>query len=180
MVLTKRLADVLTASRALLALVFAWLGLAGASDLLPLASLLLLISWLSDLFDGLLARRSGAGPTWVGDHDLEADALVSLSVLVYLVGAEFLEPVYAAGYLLLWVVIFWRWGWRRDPAMLFQAPIYLWFILVAMRYAPQAGWWLIAYVIGVIVATWPRFPREVVPAFIAGMRRIFREHRAGG
>ena len=101
MVLTKRLADLLTASRALLALPLASLGLAGAADLLPLASLLLLISWFSDLFDGLLARRGGGEPTWVGDHDLEADALVSLGVLVYLVGAGFLEPAYAAGYLLL-------------------------------------------------------------------------------
>lgn len=170
----KRLADLLTASRVLLALIFARLGLAGARDSLALAGFLLLTSWISDLFDGALARQSGAGPTWIGDHDLEADVAVSLGVLMYLVGAGFLEPTYSAAYILLWGLIFLRWGWQRDPAMLFQAPIYLWFIVVAMRYAPQVGWWLIGYAAVVVVLTWPRFQREVVPSFLAGMSRVIR------
>jgi hypothetical protein len=174
MAYAKRLADLLTASRVLIALIFAWLSLVGARDSLMLAGFLLLTSWTSDLFDGALARQSGAGPTWIGDHDLEVDVAVSLGVLMYLVGAGFLEPTYAAVYILLWGLIFWRWGWQRGPAMLFQAPIYLWFIVVAIRYAPQVGWWLIGYVAVVVVITWPRFPREVVPGFLSGMSKLIK------
>ena len=170
MAYAKRLADLLTASRVLIALILAWLGIAGARESLALAGFLLLASWITDLLDGPLARQSEADPTWIGDHDLEIDVLVSLGVLAYLVGTGFLDATYAAVYILLWVVISWRWGWHRDPAMLFQAPIYLWFIVVSMRYAPQAGWWLIAYVAMVVVITWPRFPREIVPGFIVDWR----------
>ena len=170
----KRLADFLTASRVLIALLLTWLGLAGARDSLALAGFLLLISWISDLFDGALARLSGTGSTWIGDHDLEADVTVSLGVLIYLVGTGFLQPNYAVVYILLWVLLFWRWGWQRDPAMLFQAPIYLWLMVVAMQYAPQAGWWLIGYVVLVVVVTWPHISGEVVPDFLSGMSKSLR------
>jgi len=54
--------------------------------------------------------------------------------------------------------------------MLFQAPIYGWFIYIALTYAPEAGWWLVAWILAAVVITWPRFPREVVPGFLKGMR----------
>ncbi len=174
MAYTKRLADLLTGSRVLFALIFAWLGLTGARESLALAGFIILASWITDLLDGPLARQSRAEPTWIGDHDLEVDATVSVGVLVYLVGVGFLEPAYALAYALLCVLIFWRWGWRRDPVMLLQAPIYLWFILIAVRNVPQIGWWLAAYPVVAIVVTWPRFPREIVPNFIAGMKRTRR------
>jgi cardiolipin synthase len=174
MAYAKSLADLLTASRVLLALIFAWLGVTGARDSIALASVLLLISWISDLFDGALARLGGSGSTWIGDHDLEADVTVSLGVLIYLVGAGFLQMNYAVVYILLWVLFFWRWGWQRDPAMLLQAPIYLWLMVVAMQYSPQAGWWLIGYVVLVVVVTWPRISGEVVPEFLSGMSKSLR------
>jgi phosphatidylglycerophosphate synthase len=175
MALTKRLADLLTASRVLFALIFTWLGLAGARESLPLAGFLLLASWITDLLDGPLARQSEANPTWIGDHDLEVDLVVSLGVLVYLVGVGYVEFAYAAVYVLLWVVIFWRWGWRRDPVMLSQAAIYLWFILVSVRHSPKVGWWLVAYPLVAVAVTWPRFPREIVPNFIRGMSRAIKD-----
>jgi hypothetical protein len=142
---------------------------------------MLLACWCTDLFDGALARRSGlTGLTWIGGHDLEVDVLASLGVLIYLVGSGFLSPVYALAYLALWGIIFHRWGWRRDPAMLFQAPIYLWFLVVAMRHAPATGAWLIAWILAVVVVTWPRFPRQVVPGFLAGMRQVLRQDQSHG
>ncbi|HSR48057.1 MAG TPA: CDP-alcohol phosphatidyltransferase family protein [Anaerolineales bacterium] len=176
MLLAKRLADALTAGRALLALVLAGLSWPRGEELLPVAALVLLACWCTDLFDGALARRSGISEqTWIGSHDLEADALVSLGVLAYLVGSGYLALVYAMVYLLLWAVIFQRWGWRREPAMLFQAPIYLWFLTVALRDAPTVGIWLVAWIVAVVVVTWPRFPDEVVPGFVDGMRRALRQ-----
>lgn len=177
MLIAKRLADALTTGRALLAGILFLLGGLGANHMLPTAALILLACWCTDLFDGALARRSGgAGPTWIGDRDLETDVLVSLGVLVYLLGAGYLAPVYALAYLVLWGLIFRRWGWRRDPAMLFQAPIYLWFIVVALRDATPSGLWLAGWIVAVVVLTWPRFPRDVVPGFLAGMRHVLR-HR---
>lgn len=174
-ILVKRFADTLTAGRAVLAVGLAYLGATEARELLPLAAFMLLGCWLSDLFDGALARRSGwPGQTWIGDHDLEFDVLVALGLLFYMVGSTFLAPLYALGYLMLWAVFFGRWGWRRDPAMLFQAPIYLWFVIIAVRDAPSAGWLLVGWILALIVLTWPRFPREVVPGFLAGMRQALR------
>jgi phosphatidylglycerophosphate synthase len=176
----KRAADSLTVSRALLAGSLAVLGLSPSTEGLSLAALLLLACWCTDLFDGALARRSQVGAhSWIGDHDLEVDVLVSLGLLTYLMGSGFLALLYGLAYLVLWILIFRRWGWRRDPAMLFQAPIYLWFLVVTLRHAPVAGWCLVGWILTVVIVTWPRFPRDVVPGFVAGMRQVMRQdHRA--
>ena len=122
MELAKRLADLLTASRVLIALLLTWLGLAGARDSLALASFLLLFSWISDIFDGALARLGGSGSTWIGDHDLEADVTVSLGVLIYLVGAGFLQPNYAVVYVLLWSPILLALGLAARSRHAFSGP----------------------------------------------------------
>lgn len=178
MTIVKRLADLLTASRVAIAAALLWLSRLAAADLLAVAAVLLLTAWITDTLDGPLARRSGGASTWIGDHDLEIDVLVSLGVLAYLAGAGFLSPVFALAYLALWGVTIWRWGWQRDPSMLFQAPIYLWFILVAMREVPTIGRWLIAYPLVAVVLTWPRFPRQIVPDFLAGMAELLRHDSA--
>lgn len=175
MAVAKQFADLLTGSRVVIAIVLAGLGWMAAAELLALAAVLLLLSWITDTLDGPLARWGGGAHSWVGEHDLEIDVLVSLGVLAYLVGAHFLAPAYALGYLALWAVAVWRWGWRRDPSMLFQAPIYLWFILIALREIPEIGRWLAAYPLAAIVVTWPRFPRQIVPEFLQGMSRLMRQ-----
>jgi cardiolipin synthase len=176
MYLTKVLADVLTATRSVLALVLVTLAWPNGAEMLPVAALVLLACWCTDLFDGALARRSGrVGSSWIGDHDLEVDVLVSLGLLTYLVGSGFVAWLYALAYLLLWAVIFQRWKWRREPAMLFQAPIYLWFLVVTVKEAPATAAWLVGWILLVVVVTWPRFPHEVVPGFLAGMRKVLRQ-----
>ncbi len=174
MTLARQFADLLSASRALIALSLIVLARFAAAQLLALAALLLLASWITDTLDGPLARRAHDQGSWIGKHDLELDALVSLGVLAYLVGAQFLAPSYALIYLALWTVATIRWGWKRDPAMLFQAPIYLWFILVAVREAPEIGRWLVIYPLAAVVVTWPRFPRQIVPDFLAGMGKLMK------
>jgi hypothetical protein len=54
--------------------------------------------------------------------------------------------------------------------MLFQAPIYGWFIWITLRNAPSYGAVLVLWIVLVIIATWPKFPKEVVPGFLNGMR----------
>jgi hypothetical protein len=81
------------------------------------------------------------------------------------------------GYLLGWVLILWRFGPDRNLLMLMQAPIYLWFIVTALRLVPNLGRWLIVWVLAATAINWRRFSRDIVPKFIEGMRSIWNGRR---
>lgn len=82
----KKVADLLTASRLVVALVVLVAAFGPAPDrsiawVVPLV----LLAWTGDLFDGWLARRSGQpGSTWIGKCDLPIDAALASATLVYL------------------------------------------------------------------------------------------------
>jgi phosphatidylglycerophosphate synthase len=169
MIVAKQVADLITLSRALLLFVFAWLGLTQGAEALPLAGMLLVYSWISDLLDGSIARRSRVYyHTWIGDHDLEVDMAVSIGVLIYLLASGFVGLPLGIVYVLIWLLIFWRWGLQRSPGMLFQAPIYAALIWFSLRDAFYYGIIQVFWILAVVVVTWPRFPKEVVPGFLAG------------
>jgi phosphatidylglycerophosphate synthase len=172
---TKQLADMLTLSRILIALGLAWLGFAQGAAGLPRAVWLMIADWTGDCLDGALARRSrNYRHTWLGDHDLEADMIVSGGLLVYMLLAGYVDLWLGSAYLLVWAFVFWRWGLVKVLGLLFQAPIYGWFICVALWHVPAAGWWLLAWITAAIIITWPKFPREVIPGFLSGMRQVGR------
>jgi phosphatidylglycerophosphate synthase len=171
MLVAKQVADLLTIFRIILAGIFIWLGLTQGEAGLPLAGWLLIASWTSDTLDGPIARRSRVYyRTWVGDHDLQIDILVAASLLVYMALSGIVDPVVAALYLLLWILYFIRAGVPRSLGMLSQAPIYGWFIWTTLRQAPGTGWWLVGWILVMLVITWPKFPREMIPGFLSGMR----------
>lgn len=173
MLLARRLADVLTLGRALIAVWLAWLGLSAGQVSLPWASWLLVLAWTTDFLDGPLARRGPRkAPTSLGDHDLAIDIMVSLGVLAFLVFASYLDWPYATAYLLLWSVIFLHWGFARALGMLIQAPIYGWFLLVATQSDPTSAVRILVWITIAILISWPRFPKEIVPDFLEGMRRV--------
>lgn len=168
---TRTLADALTVSRAGTAVALAGLGLEGGPETLRAAAGLLLYSWTSDFFDGPLARASSRPhSTWIGRQDLAVDVAVSGGLLVWLCGSgpvpAWLGALYAASFL-AYVL---RRGMHRSVGMLVQGPVYATFLGVALVRDPAAGAVLVGWILGVLVATWPRFPREVVPEFLAGMR----------
>lgn len=169
MIVAKQVADLFTLSRAMLVIIFAWLGLAQGREALPAAALLLVYSWTSDLLDGPIARRSRVYyHTWLGDHDLEVDMSASVGVLIYILAAEYVS-LWAAGiYLLFWLLIFWKWGLQRSPGMLFQAPIYAGLIVISLKDAFYYGLLQVFWILSAVIVTWPRFPREVIPGFLAG------------
>ncbi len=170
----KQVADLLTFTRGLLLVIFPWLAMTGGQESLSLAVMLLIADWTGDVFDGALARRSRISyDSWIGDHDLEIDMAVALGLLVYTMVTGYLQLTVGAIYLLIWAMYFWRVGVPRTMGMLFQAPIYGWFIYVSLRYTPSAGLWLVAWILVAVVITWPRFPREVVPGFLSGMKAHF-------
>jgi hypothetical protein len=142
-----------------------------AADLLTFSrGLLLLLSWTTDALDGPLARRSVKQVhSWIGARDLEIDMAVSCGLLIYMVTTGLIDPTLAGIYALAWALIFWRWGVIRSLGMLVQAPIYGYFIWVAVSEVQSAGQWLIAWVIAALVITWPRFPRTIIPDFFDGL-----------
>jgi phosphatidylglycerophosphate synthase len=173
MIVAKQVADLLTLSRVLLIFVLLWLGNTYGVNALPAAVLVLLFSWTTDALDGPIARRSRVQyHTWLGDHDLEVDMAVGAGLLAYMMISGLVSPLLGVAYVLVWALVFWRWGVLRSPGMLFQGPIYGGFIWLAITQVPFYGSILVAWVLAVISVTWPRFPNEVIPEFLEGMRTL--------
>lgn len=174
----KQVADMITIARGFLLVIFPWLGITQGRASLPWAAVLLAADWTGDILDGALAKRSGIKQqTWVGAHDLEIDMVVSLGMLVYLITTNMLSLPVALIYLLLWAAFFIRSGIPTSLGMLFQAPIYGWFIYISLIHATSAGLMLVAWVLAAVVITWPRFPQQVIPGFLSGIREfLMRDH----
>jgi phosphatidylglycerophosphate synthase len=175
MLVAKQVADLITVARVLIVPILIWLGVTQGHDSLPLAVWLMIADWTGDLFDGIIARRSRRKyRTWIGDHDLEADMLVSFGLMIYLLVAGFVDLSIVGLYLLFWALVLLRWGFHRTLGMLIQAPIYLWFLVVSILEPPRMGLWILAWMVSVTVLTWPKFLVEIVPNFLDGMRGVFR------
>jgi phosphatidylglycerophosphate synthase len=175
MLVAKQVADLITFSRGLMAFILAGLGLLVGKDALPMAAWVMIADWCGDMVDGPIARRSRIHyHTWIGDHDLQVDMTVSVGLLIYLLGAGYVSWWVGVIYLLGWALFFFRFGVIPAPGMLFQAPIYFWFILTALRDATGLGALIIVLILAAVILTWPKFPQVVVPGFLEGMRKAFR------
>lgn len=156
-------ADFLTALRAGLAIPIAIVTWAALWDV---AGLLLSIAWLTDFFDGRLARSGGGGR--LGRFDLPADTAVAAGAVVGLYGGGHLAawiavPATALG--LAYVI-----GHNPSFSMLFQAVAYggvLWWL------TRPIGWGFgVAGVTVVVIAMlgWDRLFARVLPTFFSGLR----------
>ncbi|MBE9523910.1 MAG: CDP-alcohol phosphatidyltransferase family protein [Chloroflexi bacterium] len=172
MIVAKQVADLITAARALIAVYLVWSGIARGSDSLTLIAWVMIANWTGDILDGRIARRSRVQyRTWIGEKDLEVDMVISIGLLIYMQQAGFVNIWSISIYLLLWGVYFLRHGGIPSSlGMLFQAPIYGWFIWVALHDAPQAGWAIIIFIGCAVALTWPHFPNVMVPRFLRGLR----------
>ena len=166
---TKLIADMLTVSRILIAILLIWLGWSQGFVGWRIVAALLIYSWLSDVLDGVLARRSRLfKSTWIGDHDLYFDMLVALSLLVFMTAASTINLSISIIYILVWILVFSRFGFLSALGKLFQAPIYGWFIISTFLVDPAIGGLLVLFLILIVVVTWPRFPNDTVPSFLSG------------
>ena len=178
MIVAKQFADLITATRGLIAFFLIWLGSHSGAEGLSLAVWLMLADWIGDAIDGPISRRSSVKyHTWIGDHDLEIDMAVSIGLLVYLVTSGFVNGWAAGLYILFWTFVIWRWGNIRVLGMLSQAPIYGYFTWVALTQLPNAGIWIIVWMVVAIIITWPQFPQQVVPGFLQGIREFINNRR---
>lgn len=172
MVSTKTMADILTILRFGLAWIILRLGLNEGASALPMVMMVLLLAWITDILDGPLARRDLTGHhTWIGDRDLEVDISVSIGVLAYLALAGLVHPNIVLGYGLACAVLLQQTR-SRHLAWAVQAPPYAAIIYVALRDVPSYGLVAVGYVVLIVAVTWPRFPRAVVPQFLAGIRDL--------
>ena len=170
----KMVADLMTATRGLLGLVMIWLGMTQGEKALPAVVLLMLLDWTGDFVDGTIAHRSrNPRHTWIGDSDLYVDLFVSLCLVVYLLTAGYVGLGFVGLYLSAWALVLWYFGLDRNLLMLLQTPIYLYFIVTTLRVLPNAGTWLVLWVLAAVVINWRRFTREIVPTFIDGMRSMW-------
>lgn len=168
----KTMADTLTASRFLLALVIFWLGLRIGQPALPTVTLALVLGWASDLLDGALARRDrNQRHTWLGDSDLSVDVCVALGLLCYLTFSNYVSPAIALSYILMTGALIWRFR-SRALAMAAQAPVYAILLHLSLRDAPPYGALAVGWIVLTVIVTWPRFPKTVVPEFLQGMREL--------
>jgi hypothetical protein len=175
MIVAKQVADFITLSRGMLIIFFTWLGIACGKDGLQIAVTGMIYSWTSDSVDGSLARRSSRiYHTWIGDHDLEVDILVSIGLLIYMLFSGYVSLLAGGLYIAGWILLFVYLGFHKSLGMTFQAPIYGWFLWVAVRDAPVYGLLMIAWILIALAVTWPRFPNEVIPGFLHGFRGIRR------
>ena len=174
----KQVADFVTLFRGLLGFGLVWLGLTKGAEGLQQAVFIMIAAWTGDAIDGKIARRSSSYyQTWIGDHDLEIDMAVSCGLLVYLITSGFVNILLACFYVLLWTFILWRWKNVRVLGMVSQAPIYCYFIVVALLVLPNVGLWILVWIVTAIIITWPQFPKRIVPEFINGMREFLIKYR---
>jgi len=171
----KMVADLITATRGFLGLVMIWLGLTHGEAALPMVVILMLLDWTGDFVDGGIARLSrNPRHTRIGDSDIFIDTFMSVCLGIYLISAGFAGLTLGLCYLLSWALVLWRFGLEKNLLMLAQTPIYLWFILIALRLNPEMGRWLVLWVLVALAINWRRFSKEIVPTFIRVMRSLGR------
>jgi len=171
----KLVADFITAARGMLGFVMIWLGFTQGAGALPIVVTLMLLDWTGDFVDGSIARRSRVSRrTWIGDADIYVDLFMSICLGIYLISAGFVESTFGFWYILGWTLILWRFGLDKNLLMLAQTPIYLWFIVTALRVIPESGTWMVIWVLIALAINWKRFSQDIVPKFISGIASMLR------
>lgn len=166
----KRLADTLTASRAVIALIIVLLGFTGKRALATVV-LLTIIGWTTDVLDGRLARRDKSGrTTWIGDHDFPFDMLMVFATLVYMTMAGFIPARFAAIYTAIAGIFILKFR-SKSVTELFAFPLVAMPLIIAWREAPAAAYAFVAWIIITLILDRHRFA-GVVGEFIEGMRRL--------
>jgi hypothetical protein len=171
----KLVGDLITASRGILGLIIVWFGLTQREAALPAIVLLMLLDWTGDFVDGTIAHHSrNPRHTRIGDSDIYIDLFVSICLGIFLVNAGYVGFSFGVWYAIGWMLLLWRFGLDKNLIMLAQTPIYLWFIIVALRVVPQMGYWMVIWVAMALTINWQRFSKDIVPKFIHGIASMLR------
>ena len=170
------LADALTATRCVLALIILCTGMLQREEGLPTISALTVLAWLTDVLDGPLARRS-ARPTRLGRYDLTADLGLTLALAACLVawGALPLLPV-ASGLAIAGLGA--RVFHSLAPLQLAMGLVYGASILTVWQVAPKWGRAL-AGGVSLVVLLNPRRAWRQVTGFLNQVATLFGGRESG-
>ncbi|MGD8605003.1 MAG: CDP-alcohol phosphatidyltransferase family protein [Anaerolineales bacterium] len=168
---TRRLADLLTLSRVALSLAIIFLGTQTHEETLPKVVILVLLSWFTDLIDGPLARHDLYHPTTIiGQHDAEADLTTSIGVTIYLVLAGYV-PAAGALVFLLFLTRVWFWHSHQLAWPLYALP-YAFLLVFAFQEITAYGRLMGAYILTMLVVSWPRLQHEFLPEFFEAVQSV--------
>jgi len=165
----KRVPDLLTLSRGLIAAAIFSLGFIGKS-VLPTVLLLTMLGWTTDILDGRLARRYKKTPTWIGEKEFAFDMLMVFSGLCYLVLSGFIPFVPAVIYTMV-AAAFIAYFRSKMVTMSFATPVVALPLVVAYFEAPNALVWYIVWIAAALILDWRRF-KGVVLEFIENTRKL--------
>ena len=150
-------ADLLTASRLVLAAIIVGLGIVQGEGAFGVVIYLLVLGWSSDTLDGHLARRDSSGrQTWFSRNDVTVDAILVVSGLLYLSLAGFVPWVFSLAYLTvagLLLLLF----HSRSLAIALELPAGLLPAVVALTERPPLGWVIVGWIIVTFILDWRRF-----------------------
>ncbi|MBU1670870.1 MAG: CDP-alcohol phosphatidyltransferase family protein [Actinobacteria bacterium] len=152
----KRVADMLTASRLVIALAVITVGLLFGREAVGIVLMLILIGWTTDVVDGQLARSLETPvQSRIGDNDLAVDLVLDLAGYIYFIACGFLAPVWSLGYLLAACIIvsFVR---TRRIILILEMPLLMITPIIAFT---QLNWVSIIYVawlLGILAYNWSR------------------------
>lgn len=172
----KTAADGLTALRFAIAFFIIVVGFLEGKDGIGAVVLATLIGWTSDVFDGILARRSRiTGRTWLGENDFTADMAMVFAGFVYLGISRFIPLSYGVGYLLFTSVLI-LYFHSKSVTELAAFPMIVLLFFVSLREVPTIGAMYVGCVVMGLVLFHRRF-RGVVLEFLENMRKTTYEYK---
>jgi hypothetical protein len=165
----RRLPDLLTLSRGLVAAAIVSLGFVGARAF-EAVILLTILGWTTDIFDGRLARKYNKLPTWIGEQEFTFDMAMVFAGLCYLVMAGFIPMWIALIYVVVAAVciVLFR---SKMITMSFATPLVALPLIVATIKAPRAALWYYIWIVAALILDWSRF-KGVVLEFIENAKRL--------
>ncbi|HHK67494.1 hypothetical protein DRJ24_00975 [Candidatus Acetothermia bacterium] len=165
----KRVPDLLTVSRGLIALAIFSLGFVGRSALNAVI-LLTMLGWTTDILDGRLARKYKTDSTWVGEQEFTFDMLMVFAGLCYLVMSRFIPFIPALLYVAV-AAAFIAYFRSKSITMSFAFPVVALPLIVAYFESPGAAIWYAGWIVAALIFDWKRF-KGVVREFINNARSI--------
>jgi len=165
----RKLPDLLTLSRGLVAAVILGLGFAGARAL-EAVIILTILGWTTDILDGRLARKYHKPPTWIGEREFLFDMVMVFSGLFYLVMSGLINGWLSLIYIAIAAVCiaFFR---SKMITMSFATPLVALPLIVASVKAPRAALWYIIWIAGALILDWSRF-KGVVLEFLENAKKL--------
>ena len=165
----RKLPDLLTLSRGLVAAAILLLGFVGARAL-EAVILLTILGWTTDIFDGRLARKYHKPPTWIGEREFIFDMVMVFSGLCYLVMSGLINGWLALIYIVVAAVCiaFFR---SKMITMSFATPLVALPLIVAAVKEPRAALWYFIWIVGALALDWSRF-KGVVREFLENAKKL--------